>query len=315
MTTEPLFFKPVFKERIWGGTALSAFGYNIPSERTGECWAFAAHKNGQSVVQNGMYKGFTLCELWEHHRYLFGQLEGDRFPLLTKIIDADQDLSVQVHPNDEFAKIHEHGELGKTECWYIIDCEKDAEIIYGHNAKTKEELISMIDLGEWDKLLRRVKVKPGDFFYVPSGTVHAIGKGILVLETQQNSDTTYRLYDYERKDEEGNTRKLHLEKSMEVIEVPSILDQQTVYHEQIEDLMITILIDCAYFSVKKWDLSGSASLQQQKPFLLISVIEGDGRVISSGYVNSFKKGDHILLPYGFGEFKLEGQAECIVSHL
>lgn len=164
MTTEPLFFKPVFKERIWGGTALADFGYTIPSQRTGECWAFAAHQNGQSVVQNGMYKGFTLSELWEHHRHLFGQLEGDRFPLLTKILDADQDLSVQVHPNDEYANIHENGELGKTECWYIIDCQKDAEIIYGHNATTKEELTVMIERGEWDELLRRVKVKPGDFF-------------------------------------------------------------------------------------------------------------------------------------------------------
>ncbi|MEC2065062.1 mannose-6-phosphate isomerase, class I [Bacillus inaquosorum] len=315
MTTEPLFFKPVFKERIWGGTALAAFGYNIPSERTGECWAFAAHKNGQSVVQNGMYKGLTLCELWEQHRHLFGYLEGDRFPLLTKILDADQDLSVQVHPNDDFAKTRENGELGKTECWYIIDCEKNAEIIYGHNAKTKEELISMIELGEWDELLRRVKIKPGDFFYVPSGTVHAIGKGILVLETQQNSDTTYRLYDYERKDPEGNMRELHLEKSIEVIAVPSIPDRQTVQYEQTDDLHIATLIECAYFSVKKWSLSGSVRLKQQKPFLLVSVIKGEGRMISGEYVNTFKKGDHMLLPFGFGQFKLEGQAECIVSHL
>ncbi|MCY7788049.1 mannose-6-phosphate isomerase, class I [Bacillus inaquosorum] len=315
MMTEPLFFKPVFKERIWGGTALAAFGYNIPSERTGECWAFAAHKNGQSVVQNGMYKGLTLCELWEQHRHLFGYLEGDRFPLLTKILDADQDLSVQVHPNDDFAKTCENGELGKTECWYIIDCEKDAEIIYGHYAKTKEELISMIELGEWDELLRRVKVKPGDFFYVPSGTVHAIGKGILVLETQQNSDTTYRLYDYERRDAEGNMRELHLEKSIEVIAVPSIPVRQTVQYDQTDDLHIATLIECAYFSVEKWSLSGSARLKQQKPFLLVSVIEGKGRMISGDNVNTFQKGDHMLLPFGFGQFKLEGQAECIVSHL
>ncbi|MBL3648849.1 mannose-6-phosphate isomerase, class I [Bacillus sp. RHFS10] len=315
MMTEPLFFKPVFKERIWGGTALADFGYHIPSERTGECWAFAAHQNGQSVVQNGMYKGLTLNELWEHHRYLFGHLEGDRFPLLTKVLDADQDLSVQVHPNDDFANTRENGELGKTECWYIIDCEKDAEIIYGHNAKTKEELISMIEVGEWDELLRRVKVKPGDFFYVPSGTVHAIGKGILVLETQQNSDTTYRIYDYERKDAEGNMRELHLEKSIEVIEVPSIPDRQSVHYEQTDDLLTTTFIECAYFSVEKWSLSGYVSLKQQKPFLLVSVIEGEGRIISDGSVNRFKKGDHMLLPYGFGEFKLEGQAECIVSHL
>lgn len=137
------------------------------------------------------------------------------------MLDAAQDLSVQVHPNDEYANAHENGELGKTECWYIIDCQKDAEIIYGHHAKSKEELKAMIQLEKWDRLLRRVKVKPGDFFYVPSGTVHAIGKGILILETQQNSDTTYRLYDYDRKDAEGNLRELHLEKSIEVIDVPS----------------------------------------------------------------------------------------------
>ncbi|MBY8912866.1 mannose-6-phosphate isomerase, class I [Bacillus sp. YC2] len=314
-TTAPLFFKPVFKERIWGGTGLTAFDYKIPSERTGECWAFAAHKNGQSVVQNGMYKGLTLSELWEHHRHLFGHLEGDRFPLLTKILDADQDLSVQVHPNDEFAKTHENGELGKTECWYIIDCEKDAEIIYGHNAKTKEELLSMIELGEWDELLRRVKVKPGDFFYVPSGTVHAIGKGILVLETQQNSDTTYRLYDYERKDADGKQRELHLEKSIEVIDVPSAPDRQTVQYEQTDDLLTAALVECPYFSVRKWDLSGSASVKQQKPFLLVSVIKGEGTIFTGEHENHFKKGDHMLLPCGIEQFKLSGHAKCIVSNL
>ncbi|MDP4526229.1 mannose-6-phosphate isomerase, class I [Bacillus halotolerans] len=315
MMTEPLFFKPVFKEKIWGGTALAAFGYDIPSERTAECWAFAAHQNGQSIVQNGIYKGLTLSELWEHHRFLFGHLKGDRFPLLTKILDANQDLSVQVHPKDEYAKTREKGELGKTECWYIIDCQEDAEIVYGHNAKTKGELISMIEGGKWDKLLRRVKVKPGDFFYVPSGTVHAIGTGILILETQQNSDTTYRLYDYGRKDTEGNLRELHLEKSIEVIDVPFAPEQQTVQYKQTDDLHIAVLIECPYFSVEKWELTGSASLKQQKSFLLVSVIEGEGRIISGERTYDFKKGDHMLLPYGFGEFKLAGDAECIVSNL
>lgn len=109
-----------------------------------------------------------------------------------------------MHPNDEYARINENGELGKTECWYVIDCKEGAEIIYGHHAKTKDELVEMVEQEEWDKLLQRVKVKPGDFFFVPSGTVHAIGEGILILETQQNSDTTYRLYDYNRRDSEGN---------------------------------------------------------------------------------------------------------------
>ncbi|PFU22278.1 mannose-6-phosphate isomerase [Bacillus anthracis] len=313
--TEPLFFAPVFKERIWGGTQLTSFGYEIPSNQTGECWAFAAHQHGQSIVKNGKYKGLSLGELWEEHRELFGNMEGDRFPLLTKILDANQDLSVQVHPNDEYANVHENGELGKTECWYVIDSKEDAEIIYGHHAKTKEEFMTMIKQKEWNQLLHRVKVKPGDFFYVPSGTVHAIGKGILILETQQNSDTTYRLYDYDRRDSEGNLRELHLEKSIDVTEIPFISNQLTVKREKVDDLSVTNFIKCPYFSVGKWELDGSASLKQQKGFLLVSVIEGEGELIKDGEHFFFKKGDHFILPNNFGEYGLVGNTNCIISSL
>ncbi|NPC92957.1 mannose-6-phosphate isomerase, class I [Bacillus sp. WMMC1349] len=312
---EPLFFEPVFKERIWGGKSLTSFGYHIPSEQTGECWAFAAHQNGQSIVQNGTYKGLSLGELWEKHPELFGNVEGDRFPLLTKILDANQDLSVQVHPDDDYAHEHENGELGKTECWYVIDCQENAEIIYGHHAKTKEELISMIESKQWDQLFRRVKVKPGDFFYVPSGTVHAIGEGILILETQQNSDTTYRLYDYDRTDAQGNLRELHLEKSIDVIDVPFTAMQPTIQYEKIDDLHVTLFIESPFFSVKKWDLTGTVSLKQEKPFLLISVMNGEGHIITNGNEYALKKGDHLLLPDQFGDFQVSGRIECIVSNL
>jgi mannose-6-phosphate isomerase len=313
--TELLFFEPVFKERIWGGTKLTSFGYEISSDQTGECWAFAAHTHGQSVVKNGKYKGLTLGELWRGNRAVFGDLDGDCFPLLTKILDANQDLSVQVHPNDEYANIHENGEFGKTECWYVIDCEENAEIIYGHHAKTKKEFMSMVEEEEWDKLLHRVRVKPGDFFYVPSGTVHAIGKGILILETQQNSDTTYRLYDYNRTDSEGNPRELHLEKSVEVTEIPYTSNKLTVQQEKIHDLSVTTFIECPYFSVQKWLLNGKTSLKQQKPFLLVSVIDGKGSLISGGNTYFFKKGDHFLVPNDFEEYQLVGNVECIVSSL
>ncbi|MFC3885676.1 mannose-6-phosphate isomerase, class I [Bacillus songklensis] len=315
LTTEPLFFEPVFKERIWGGTTLTSFGYDIPFNQTGECWAFAAHPNGQSIVRNGEYKGLSLGDLWEKHRILFGNIPGDRFPLLTKILDANQDLSVQVHPNDEYARIHENGELGKTECWYIIGCKENAEIIYGHHAKTKEELKHMIEHEEWDKLLRRVKVNPGDFFYVPSGTIHAIGEGIVILETQQNSDTTYRVYDYNRRDSEGNLRELHLQKSIEVTEVPFASTQITPQHQKVDDLNITSFIEGPYFTVQKWELNGSSSLKQQKPFILVSVIHGEGELIHKGKQYSFKKGDHFLVPNGFGEYQLVGKAELIVSSI
>lgn len=314
MSIQPLFFEPVFKERIWGGEQLKSFGYEIPSTQTGECWAFAAHSNGQSVVKNGEYKGLTLGELWENKRELFGNFDGDRFPLLTKILDAAQDLSVQVHPDDEYGLKHE-GDLGKTECWYIIDCEEGGEIIYGHTAKTREELATMIHEGKWDELLTKVPVKPGDFFFVPSGTVHAIGAGIVILETQQNSDTTYRVYDYDRRDNEGNLRELHIEQSIAVTTVPAVKPEVQPVINTLGDMKITTFVESNYFTVHKWELEGTAKLNQDLAFELVSVIEGTGSLVQGDGKYEFKKGDHFLLPSGFGEYEIEGNAELIVSHL
>ncbi|MEO3132430.1 type I phosphomannose isomerase catalytic subunit, partial [Streptococcus mutans] len=187
---EPLFLQSQMHEKIWGGNRLrKEFGYDIPSETTGEYWAISAHPNGVSVVKNGVYKGVPLDELYAEHRELFGNSKSSVFPLLTKILDANDWLSVQVHPDNAYALEHE-GELGKTECWYVISADEGAEIIYGHEAKSKEELRQMIAAGDWDHLLTKIPVKAGDFFYVPSGTMHAIGRGIMILETQQSSDTT-----------------------------------------------------------------------------------------------------------------------------
>ncbi|MGA9224730.1 MAG: mannose-6-phosphate isomerase, class I [Mesobacillus sp.] len=314
MSLQPLFFEPVFKERIWGGEQLKSFGYELPSAQTGECWAFAAHSNGQSIVKNGEFKGLSLGELWENQRQLFGNIEGDRFPLLTKILDAAQDLSVQVHPDDEYGLKHE-GDLGKTECWYIIDCEEGAEIIYGHTAQTREELAAMIHEGKWDELLTKVPVKPGDFFFVPSGTVHAIGAGIVILETQQNSDTTYRVYDYDRRDNEGNLRELHIEQSIAVTTVPAVQPEIEPVVGTTRDMKVTTFVESDYFTVHKWELEGSAKLGQNHSFELVSVISGSGSLIKGEATYTFEKGDHFLLPSGFGEFDLSGNAELIVSHL
>ncbi|KHF29292.1 putative mannose-6-phosphate isomerase YvyI [Anoxybacillus sp. BCO1] len=265
----PLFFAPVFQERIWGGSRLrEQFGYDIPSERTGECWAISAHPNGQTTIVNGPFQGKTLGELWENHPELFGYFPSDRFPLLTKILDANADLSVQVHPNDEYALTYEHGELGKTECWYIIDCKEGAELIYGHHAKTKEELRQMMEEGHWHDLLRKVRIRPGDFFYVPSGTVHALCEGTLVLETQQSSDTTYRMYDYDRVDENGNKRELHLDKALDVITVPHV----DVYYEphvvQTLGAKITTFVQNEYFTVQKWDIEREWIVEQTDCFFI-----------------------------------------------
>ncbi len=312
---QPIFFQPIFQERIWGGDHLTKFGYNIPSNQTGECWAFAAHENGQSKVKTGPFEGKTLGELWETQRELFGHVAGEKFPLLTKILDANDDLSVQVHPNDEYAYKNENGEFGKTECWYIIDCEPEAEIIYGHHAKSREEFVQLIEDGKWDELLTRKQVKKGDFFFVPSGTIHAIGKGILILETQQNSDTTYRVYDYDRTDSNGNKRELHIEKSIEVTTIPAINPSLHFEQSKVDDIQITTFVRDPYFTVHKWEINGQASLEQTQSFQLVSVIEGQGTISVNHEEFEFNKGDHFMLPNEMGKFSLTGNADLIVSHL
>ncbi|WP_204954216.1 mannose-6-phosphate isomerase, class I [Metabacillus crassostreae] len=312
---EPIFLAPVFKERIWGGTKLrTEFGYDIESDFTGECWAVSAHPNGQCIGSNGPYKNLSLGQLWENNRELFGNIEGDVFPLLTKILDANKDLSIQVHPNDEYAKKHESGELGKTECWYVIDCEESAEIIFGHTAQSHEELKEMIELGEWIQLLKRVKVKPGDFFYVPSGTIHALCSGVLILETQQSSDTTYRVYDYDRVDQNGLKRELHINKSLDVIRVPHEIQNNNSVPKEIEGGRITTFVNEEYFSVYKWEIHTASSFTHSKSFFICSVIKGSGELCIDENVYHIEKGQHFILPYGLGNFKLKGNIELIVSH-
>jgi len=195
--SEILFMAPVFKQMIWGGNKLgSKWGYAIPGENTGECWAVSAHPNGDCTIKEGTFAGKTLSQLWTEEPQLFGDTTGDRFPLLIKIIDANDDLSIQVHPDDIYAGKNENGSFGKTECWYILDAPEGATLVIGHNAKDKAELEDMIHNGRWEEFLREVPVKRGDFIQIDPGTVHAIKGGIEILETQQNSDITYRVYYY-----------------------------------------------------------------------------------------------------------------------
>lgn len=311
---QPLFLKPVFKERIWGGTALrTEFGYEIPNDITGECWAISAHPNGPSVIENGPYAGMALDELWREHPELFGNPKEEVFPLLTKILDANMDLSVQVHPEDSYAKVHENGDLGKTECWYILDCKEDADMIFGHNAKTKEELIQQMNEGKWNELLRRVKIKPGDFFYVPSGTMHALCEGTLVLETQQSSDTTYRVYDYDRRDAEGNMRDLHIEKSIDVTTVPHRDAGVIPVVEEQENVTITTFLESEFFSVYKWDVEGKSTFSYHDQYVLLSVIKGEGELVHEGERYHMSKGAHLIIPVGLGRFEINGNCELIVS--
>lgn len=312
--TSPIFLEPVFKERIWGGERLKeVFNYEISSE-IGECWGISAHPHGPCKVLNGPYKGQTLDQIWELHPELFGHQETTEFPLLTKILDAKTDLSVQVHPNDEQAKAMEKVPFGKTECWYIIDAEPGAEIVYGHHSQTAEEFRERVKACEWDELLRKIKVKPGDFFYVPSGTIHAIGGGILILETQQSSDVTYRVYDYGRKDADGNERELHIEQSIAVTTFPHQDPQLEFNKVTFQDAVVTQLISESNFTVYDVNLNGNVTAKLGKPFLLISVLKGEGDIQIQEKMFSYKKGDHFILPATVKDFTITGNAHFIVSH-
>ncbi|WP_221567075.1 mannose-6-phosphate isomerase, class I [Alkalihalobacillus sp. TS-13] len=315
MYNEPIFLKPVFKDRIWGGTKLrEAFGYEIPTETTGECWGISAHPNGPSEAVNGPLKGKTLDQVWDEHAELFGNQEGDEFPLLVKILDAKTDLSVQVHPNDAYARKVEGEPYGKTECWYIIDCAPGAELVYGHHARSKADFEQMVAENRWDDLLRKVSIKPGDFVYVPNGTIHAIGTGTMILETQQSSDVTYRVYDYDRRDAEGNTRELHIEQSIDVAMIPHEDAKFEPVESVVEGLKETKLIREKYFTVYRWELDGAVEGYENPAYLLVSVLSGEGEVTTQGGTYTIKKGDHFIIPSTVKQFSVNGTVECIVSH-
>ncbi|CDO16886.1 Putative mannose-6-phosphate isomerase, class I [Streptococcus gallolyticus] len=310
---EPLFLKSQMHDKIWGGTKLrDEFGYDIPTETTGEYWAISAHPNGVSIVDNGIYKGEGLDKLYREHKELFGNPKSEVFPLLTKILDANDWLSVQVHPDDAYALEHE-GELGKTECWYVIAADEDSEIIYGHNAKSKEELRQLIEAGKWDDLLTKIPVKAGDFFYVPSGTMHAIGKGILILETQQSSDTTYRVYDFDRCDAQCNLRDLHIEQSIDVLTIGEPANSTPVTVD-VDNLSSSLLVSNEFFAVYKWVVSGAVNFTQTVPYLLVSVLSGQGSLKVDNRVYNIKKGDHFILPNDVKTWEFDGELEIIASH-
>ncbi|WP_429949253.1 mannose-6-phosphate isomerase, class I [Enterococcus sp. AZ101] len=316
---QPLFLKPVFQEKIWGGNRLhTVFGFDLPSNKIGEDWAISAHPHGVSTVENGEFSGQKLDELWANHRELFGGAKGDVFPLLTKILDAEDDLSVQVHPDDTYGLAHE-GELGKTECWYIIDAEPGSTIIYGHNANTREELETMIKEERWDDLLKKVPVKKGDFFYVPSGTIHAIGKGIMILETQQSSDTTYRVYDYDRKDDQGQARELHIQQSVDVTTVPAKAAELSIQQQNQGQSSIITYLKTPFFIVYEWQVKGLLKLKKNAPYTLATVIDGVGSLIIEE-IDSLKeeryelsKGTSFILPTDIAKWRFEGELTIIAS--
>ncbi|MBQ6679945.1 MAG: class I mannose-6-phosphate isomerase [Lachnospiraceae bacterium] len=308
-----LFLTPHFTENVWGGTRLhDVFGYDVTGSHIGECWGISAHGHGSSLIRNGRFAGCTLREAVAEDPRLFG-LTTPEFPLLVKLIDAADDLSIQVHPDDEYARIHENGSPGKSECWYILDALPGAELVLGHRAKTREELKEKIERGEMAALFRTVPVFPGDLIRIPPGTVHAIKGGILLLEIQQNSDITYRVYDYDRL-WQGKKRELHVEKSLDVIRVPAedpgkLITRKEEIERQETENRLQVLMEDPHFTLFRLRLKGRAELARDGGFTAATVIRGAGSV--NGL--SIRKGDHFILTDACREVMFAGDAELILS--
>jgi mannose-6-phosphate isomerase len=324
--TAPLFLEPVFMPRIWGGRQLATrFGYkDVPDGPVGECWGISAHPNGPSRVVGGRHDGRTLPEVWASDRAFFGGVDGQdpgTFPLLVKFLDSSDWLSVQVHPDDAEAAELEGVPLGKTECWYVVDAEPGAELLIGHRATSRQELAAMIDAGRWDELLLRRQVAKGDFVYIPSGTVHAVGPGLLVCEVQQNCDTTYRVYDFDRTDAAGNRRALHLDKAKRVITVPwdpaSIEAGDRTGARQPGGLTRTLLSG-PIFDVTLHEVAGDGYRASFPGYELCTVTGGAGRVawVDQGADQEYdlRAGDHLILPADAGQVTFSGELTIVSSH-
>ncbi|WP_417802058.1 type I phosphomannose isomerase catalytic subunit [Thermophilibacter provencensis] len=317
-TTRDLIFPtPIFHEKIWGGRKLADdFGYEIPDGPIGECWAISAHPNGDCVISGGAWDGMRLSELWDQHRELFGDVEGDRFPLLIKIIDAKDNLSVQVHPDDAYAAEHENGSLGKRECWYVLAADEGTRIVIGQRAHDRAELAGMIDEGRWDDMLNLVPCHVGDFFPIEPGTVHAIQGGTLILETQQSSDVTYRVYDYDRVGDDGKPRELHIQQSLDVVDYAAQAPASgEVTAPEVDG--VTELMECPNFVVDRVRVAGEKDVAQPWPFLCVSVIEGSGTVCASeaGVTHEIARGTHFVAPSGCDELSFVGDMTLVTSHL
>ncbi len=306
------------KDYIWGGTRLrEEYGKISDADRIAESWELSCHKDGESIIFNGDFAEKTLSEfIKENGNDVLGKNcdKFDNFPILIKLIDAKDNLSVQVHPDNDYA-LRVEGEYGKTEMWYIVDCDPGAELLYGFKGNiVKEEFERRIKDNTLLEVTNSVPVHKGDVFFIEAGTLHAIGKGILIAEIQQNSNTTYRIYDYGRVGADGKPRQLHVEKAVEVTKLtpPEYPTKAMGEIEQKDGCSVQLLSKCDYFRVNKvcvWEhcvLEASA-----KSFNSVLVLDGEGEIDGV----KLKKGDSCFIPAGYGEYTFKGKAEMVVTDI
>ena len=315
----PLNFQPIYKEKIWGGEKIrSILGKDFtPLENCGETWELSGVKGNISIVKKGPLRGKSLTDLMELYREdLLGarvwEQYGTEFPLLVKFIDANQDLSVQVHPDDVLAK-KRHQSKGKTEMWYIFQADENASLIAGFNRKMdKNTYQSFFEQGKLMEILNREKVSEGDVYFLPAGRVHTIGKGLLLAEIQQTSDITYRIYDFDRKDAEGNTRELHVDQALDAIDYQYYDDYKTRYQSRVNESVE--LVRCPYFSTFRLEAHKTVfrDYSHLDSFVILVCVGGEaqGWVEGMGRPFQMKLGDVYLIPAVLPGFRLQPKGSC-----
>lgn len=308
----PLKFQPILKERIWGGLKLKTH-LNKSSElrRIGESWEISDVDGDTSVVINGSFKGHTLRELLKNYKSeLLGKKNYDvfknKFPLLIKFIDAKKDLSIQLHPNDELAK-KRHNSFGKTEMWYVMQADQDANLIVGFNQKmTQEKYVEHLETKKLPEILNFEKVKEGDAYFIEVGRVHAIGRGVMLAEIQQTSDITYRIYDWDRVDEKGNERQLHNDLALDAIDY-NMKDNFKVGYSS-EHNESNSMVNCPYFKTNFLPLKGTLKKQNDKDsFLIYICVAGELKVTTKNYSTNIKMGETVLIPACTEEYDLSSE--------
>ncbi|MFT8316332.1 MAG: type I phosphomannose isomerase catalytic subunit [Clostridium sp.] len=307
----PLKFENLYYEKIWGGRDLEKLRDNLPDGKIGESWDVACHEHGMSVVANGKYKNLRLDKLikLEGKNILGDKINQEKFPLLIKLINAKDRLSVQVHPDDEYGKRVE-GELGKTEIWYVIEAFEGANLVVGTKDCTKEQFKKAIDTGNFDKYLNKIFVKKGEVYFVKSGLVHAIGQGVIIAEIQQNSDTTYRVYDYNR------GRELHIDKALDVIDFRLKGEQSIGLKVENEYYNKTFYSLCDKFSLEFYEIkSGLQEESDRERFYIFTCVEGEGVIYFNDGHEKIKYGDSILIPAYLGKYEIKGNLKLLKSYV
>ncbi len=323
-SNSPFLLKPVGKDYLWGGSRLNDdFAKEIEMFPLAETWECSTHPDGESVVASGVYKGLKLGTVLENFPEYLGThpVKNGGLPILIKFIDAKKDLSVQVHPDDDYARENENGSLGKTEMWYVLDASKDAKLIYGfHHDMDKQTLRKSLYDGTIERYLKKVPIKKDDIFFIEAGHVHAIGAGALIAEIQESSNITYRMYDYKRVDKNGNERELHIEKALDVVKLSAgnELDQPMRVFCFKNGFATETLCRCKYFQVERMFLNTECCREmallktESNSFQALLCTEGCGVIFwEENQTLSFYRGDCIFIPADSVEMRIHGTAKLL----